>query len=478
MKGFRAFSVAAIVALAAGCSSSINTPPPLPTPSGKPPPSNSIQHVVILLQENRSFNNIFMGFPGAETATEGNCIPYQPPSGKEICSDPSQPVKLHPVSLQTCRIAGCFDLAHSHADFEAEVDENPATHVLRMDGFDTIRLGTTGSGPPALFIPYAYIPREEVQPYWDMASQYTLADHMFSTATTDSFVAHQEVISGTTALNSNESITNVPSNMPWGCDGVQGETTDLILKTGVVEPGKGPFPCFTQWKTMADVLDAAGVSWRYYVESWNQYSPYGEFSGRVWDAFDAIKSVRYGPDWKNVVNPNTAIFKDLQNHALPSVSWLIPTLPDSDHPASGCDKGPHWVTTVVNAIGKSPYWKNTAIIILWDDWGGWYDPVPPPQLDYTSLGMRVPMIVISPFAKRHFVSKTQYEFGSVLKFIEQNFGAGSLGSTDVRANSIGDVFDFKQQISPFKPITLPIPGPCHQLPADSVIIRNDGGVPD
>ena len=101
------------------------------------------------------------------------------------------------------------------------------------------------------------------------------------------------------------------------------------------------------------------------------------------------------------------------------------------------------------ATGKTP-----LILITWDEWGGWYDGVPPPQLDYATLGMRVPLIIISPYAKKHYVSKTQYEFGSILKFIEQNFGTGSLGSTDVRANSIGDALDFTQQPSAFKPIPI------------------------
>jgi phospholipase C len=131
----------------------------------------------------------------------------------------------------------------------------------------------------------------------------------------------------------------------------------------------------------------------------------------------------------------------------------------------------------VDAVGESPYWKNTAIVVLWDDWGGWYDNVPPPQLDYTSLGLRVPMIVISPFAKRHYVSKTQYEFGSVLRFIEQNFGAGSLGSTDARANSIADVFDHKQ-FTTFQSIAKPQPHACHTPISAKKLIELEGGVPD
>jgi phospholipase C len=475
VKRFQA-TIAAALLLAGGCSSSISTPAPLPSSSGHP--TASIQHVIIMLQENRSFNTMFMGFPGAETANQGFCKEYDPGHGEKPVCPRGQEVKLHAISLKTGPPDQGKDIGHNHAIFESEYDGG------KMDNFGSNCLGTVcgGSiGQPAGKYPYAYVKRSEVQPYWDMAHQYTLADHMFSTATTDSFVAHQQMIAGTTALNSQESLVDTPSNRPWGCDGFKGTVTGVIFKSGVVKPFGGPFPCLNQYKTMADVLDAAGVSWKYYVESLDPSSPYFDFSGTVWDAYDAIKNVRYGPDWKKVIMPNTTIYKDLKNGSLAQVSWVIPQVLDSDHPASGSTSGPSWVSSVVNAVGKSQYWQNTAIVILWDDWGGWYDNVPPPQLDYTSLGMRVPMIVVSPFAKPHNVSKTQYEFGSVLKFIEENFGTGSLGTTDERANSIDDVFNFSQSPIRFQTIRAPY-GPNYFLqhraqPSPERIIEHDHGVP-
>jgi phospholipase C len=432
----------------------------------------------VLFQENRSFNNLFMSFPGADTSTTGACKPYTPPQHKEICPGPTPtPVPLKSITLETCRCLGGTDIEHGHKTFEAEYDGG------KMDGFDTISFGTTGGGGPALFYPYAYVVRREVQPYWDMAGTYALADHMFSTATTDSFVAHQQIIAGTTALNSHESLVDTPSSIPWGCDNPdRNTTTGLIFTNGTVKEFGGPFPCLTQYKTMADVLDAAGVPWKFYVASYDLNSKYVDFSGEVWNGYDAIKGVRYGDDWKNISIPNTNIFKDISNGTLPAVSWVIPILADSDHPASGNNKGPSWVTSVVNAIGKSSYWKSTVIVVLWDDWGGYYDNVPPPQLDYTSLGMRVPMIVISPFAKKHLVSKTQYEFGSVLKFIEQNFGTQSLGTTDVRANSIADMLNVNQARTAFRRIAAPYDQSyfMHQRgeTRSKQIIEKDGGPPD
>lgn len=470
MKHFRALVVAAIVA-STGCSSTLNTPAPVPTSSNNP--GAAIQHVIVMFQENRSFNNLFMSFPGAETSTTGACAPFSPPgTSKVYCAD-GQPVALKPITLETCRCLGGKDIEHGHRGFEAEYDSG------KMDGFNAIRQGTVGIGPWAGLYPYAYVVRREVQPYWDMASKYTIADHMFSTATTDSFVAHQQIIAGTTRLNDRESLTDTPSSIPWGCDNeIKSTTTGVILTSGKVQSFGGPFPCFTQYKTMADVLDAANVSWKFYVAS-----PNDDFSGEVWNGFDAIKHVRYGPDWKkNMSMPNSNVLRDIKNGALPSVSWVIPLLPDSDHPASGNNKGPSWVSSVVNAVGKSQYWNSTAIVVLWDDWGGFYDGVAPPQLDYTSLGMRVPMIVISPFAKPHYVSKTQYEFGSVLKFIEQNFGTGSLGTSDVRANSIGDIFNFTQQPQRFETINAPYPASLflghRTLPSAQQVIQKTHEVPD
>jgi phospholipase C len=176
-----------------------------------------------------------------------------------------------------------------------------------------------------------------------------------------------------------------------------------------------------------------------------------------------IAAVRYGAEWKTNVTTTkpwqNTIFTDIDNNALPAVSWVIPSNTDSDHPGGKNDNGPPWVATVVNAIGESSYWDTTAIIIVWDDWGGFYDHVPPPIQDqWGGLGFRVPMLIVSPYARigsasqGGYISHTQYEFGSILKFIEDNWNLGSLGTTDARANSIVDSFDFSQQPRPFTQI--------------------------
>jgi phospholipase C len=436
-------------------------------------PSHAIAHVVILLQENRSFDNLFAGFPGANTTMQGLCK-AGPPWCKVAREVPLKPIPLAegPAGL------GGKDICHSHQCFALECDPD-AAHVCRNDGFDLIDFGESQGGPSAKLYPYSYVRHSDVAAYWKLAKQYALADEMFFTETAASFVAHQTILSGTARLNDRESLTDQPDAMPWGCDAPVGTASAVIFTDGRVSEFGGPFPCFNQYRTMADLLDAAGVSWRYYVDSF--HVSYPDLSSYAWNGFDAIEQVRFGPDWKHdISSPNANIFNDVQAGTLPAVSWVIPLLNDSDHPASGCDGGPRWVAKIVNAIGTSRYWESTAIVLLWDDWGGWYDNVKPPQITYTRLGFRVPMVVISPFAKPHTVSHTRYTFGSVLKFVEQTFGLGSLGTSDASSNSISDVFDFAQPPIAFSPAPLPHARACAGATPKNLarIVKQDGGPPD
>jgi phospholipase C len=174
-------------------------------------------------------------------------------------------------------------------------------------------------------------------------------------------------------------------------------------------------------------------------------------------AYQAIKHIYTGPDWKkDMISPPQQILTDVANGNLRSVSWVTPSWTNSDHSGSGSNTGPSWVTSVVNAIGESQYWDSTAIFVFWDDYGGWYDPVPQPYADIDGLGMRVPMLVISPYARHGRVSHVQYEHGSILKFVEDTFGLGRLTKVDTRANSPArDCFNFLQSPRPFVPITAP-----------------------
>jgi phospholipase C len=375
---------------------------------------------VIVIQENRSFDNLFATFPGADGTKKGllNNGTY---------------VNLKPRNLESNLV-----LDNSWPAFQVDYDGG------KMDGFNLVWVNEH-----RCTCAFQYVKPKQIQPYWSMAKQYVLADHMFPTMASGSFTAHQDLIRGDTKLNSYESLVDFPTHGPWGCDAPPGVTTSLLTSSDQYLQNGGPYPCFT-YATLRDLLDAKNVSWKYYTPTIQTHG------GDIWNAFDAIKQVRSGSEWTtNISSPETNIFSDISANKLPAVSWIVPDGQNSDHPAQGLwgihkDTGPAWVAQIVNAIGQSSYWNSTAVIVVWDDWGGFYDHVAPPQLDYTGLGFRVPMLVVSPYAKPGYVSHTQYEFGSILKFVEQTFNLGNLGTTDVRATSIGDVFNFSQPRNKFK----------------------------
>jgi phospholipase C len=406
-----------VLILTAGCGGSARSAVPLPTTMSAAQQSSAllrnskIQHVVIIIQENRSVDNLFNGFPGADTVTTG-------------VTHTGKIVPLKPRSL-----AYPGDPYHSHLAWEVDYRDGA------LNGFDIL----TVRNQPRTFT-YSYVPRSETRPIWDLATRFTFADRMFQSNTGPSFPAHEYLVAGQSAL----AAENPDSKGVWGCDSPPQTTVRVLLpKTGDTIPG--PFPCF-HYQTLADVLDAKGISWRY-------YAPRIGHDGFVWSAYQAVSQIRFGPDWsQKVISPETKILKDVARGDLAAVTWITPDSHNSDHAGSRRNSGPQWVASIVNAIGASPYWNSTAIFITWDDWGGWYDHVAPPSLDPMGLGFRVPMIVVSPYAKTGYVSHVQHEFGSILKFTETHFGLPSLFTTDLRSDDLSDCFNFGHAATPFVPI--------------------------
>jgi phospholipase C len=383
---------------------------------------------VIVIQENRSVDNLFQGFPGADTRPYG----YDS-AGKKI--------KLKPVGLDIQ-----WDLAHSSTSFFAACDGQgsfPGTDC-NMDGFDQEYwdCGHSGYPPcPNQNPPYSYVPRDETEPYFEMGEQYVFADRMFSSNfDASSFVSHQYIIAGQSS-----SAVDYPSGW-WGCYGGRGDKIPTVTQERQISGSIRA--CFDN-ATLGNELDKAGLSWRYYASADNQ-------DGGEWSAYQAIKRIYYGPDWKkDVISPQTLFFDDVTNGKLPVVSWVTPTCANSDHAGCGSASGPSWVASLVNAIGESKYWKSTAIFIFWDDYGGWYDHVPPKLIDYDGLGFRMPLLIVSAYAKKGYVSHKRYEHGSILKFIEDRFGLPRLSASDARANSPTDCFDFSRAPRTFSRIKAP-----------------------
>jgi len=384
-----------------------------------------IRHVVIVFQENRTPDYLFQGLPGADIS-------------KIAIDSQGKPVRLQPVSL-----AAGYDLGHGHSSFVTDYDDG------KMDGFDR------GLPQKIHLRPFGYAPPSEVEPYHEMARQYVFGDHMFQSNEGPSFPAHLYIISGRATdekllpyyVAANPRLGQSKEAAPGGCD-APGSTTVKTIDPIFGSAGPTPFPCFDPL-VLSDLLDAKDVSWRYY-----QQSP----GAGLWQAFDAVHHVRYGRDYANVIWPSTTVLTDIAQHRLPSVTWIMPGGAWSDHAGKHARaKGPSWVAAIVNAIGESAYWKDTAIFITWDDWGGWYDHVAPPIDNYYELGFRVPLIVISPYARQGYVSKKHHEFGSILAFTEETFGIakGSLHGTDQRADDLADAFDFTQKARVFKHIDAP-----------------------
>src|SRR5579863_6178081 len=397
----------ALAATLTGCVTVFNPSAPLPAPVAgySNRAAAKIRHVVIIFQENRTPDDLFNGFPGADTVRRG-------------LNSHGREVKLQPLGLTEP-----YDLGHSHSAFNTEY------HDGKLDGFDkeSSQCFSLNVCIPADVRAYGYVPRQEVQPYFVMATRYTFGDRMFQTNEGPSFPAHQYIVSGTSTIANGSSLRAADNPFDptgganGGCDSPAGSLVAVIDSAGLEE--QGVYPCFDRISLM-QLLDAKSLSWRYYQAA---------VGAGIWNGPDAVLPIFRSRGFStDVVAPSSQVLKDVANGKLADVVWVTPTALASDHARATNGSGPSWVAAVVNAIGKSPYWKDTAIFVTWDDWGGWYDHVAPP----------------------HYNS---YELGSILKFTEEVFGLPSLHTTDERADDLFDCFDFSKSPGKFVPIPAPYP---------------------
>jgi phospholipase C len=377
--------------------------------------NHKIKHVVVIIQENRSVDNLFNGFPGANTVR----------SGKNT--------RHHTVPLVETLLTAPYDLSHKHGSWIQDYNDG------NMDGFNRESVSCIAHNrcPSQGVAAYGYVPESEIEPYWQMAKEYVFGDDMFQSNEGPSFPAHQYIISGTSTIangseyKASENSSNTRHKRHnGGCDSRPGTTVETIDQYGK----KGPkvFPCFTR-KSIMDLMNQHDVSWHYYQAIGG---------AGAWNAVDAIRQIWEGRSYDNVEWPSSRVLTDIEDGHLADVTFVTPTAEASDHAGKTNGSGPSWVASVVNEIGESDYWKSTAIFIVWDDWGGWYDHVTPVRYNSYELGFRVPLIVISPYAKSGYISHDQHEFGSILHFIEKVFNLGSLGTTDARADDLSSCFSF------------------------------------
>jgi len=423
------------------------------------------QHIIVIFQENRTPDNLFYAlctnFP---CSTNPNNTQYNIQTANWLDKTSSTGF-TQPTGVA---LANGYDLDHSHGGWKKECDLNTTTNQCRMDG-----AGTSKNRGAYIFVNNtvdAKHPQGILAPYLTLATTYGWANFMFQTNQGPSFPAHQYIFGGTSARDAagDAAGTFISENFnggPAGCYAKDGETTSIIDSTGketvfTIDYATGNDTCFTGRKTMADLLDGAGIGWKYYSTRGGGT----DGGGSIWTAPDAIQAICVpdaahqnctGTEWANHVDLTPAhVLNDLGANGNPcnlqGVSWVIPTSANSDHPG-GSSGGPDWVASIVNALGNSSctdtvnghtltYWQDTAVVISWDDFGGFYDHVPPtilpsPEGGY-QLGFRVPMIFVSAYTPSGYINNRNHDFGTVLRFIEHNFGLGegALGFADSRGS--------------------------------------------
>jgi phospholipase C len=367
-----------------------------------PVPENftAIQHTVFIINENHTFDNYFGTFPGADGTTTGLLSTGQ---RMALSSMPDSDSGVNLCNSWECSLR--------------------AIDAGKMDKFDVISGGTWNA--------YKQATPQEIPNYWAYARRFTLADRYFTSVHGPSLPNHLFAI---TAQSGGAIDNGGNPGSGTDCEGGLWGTVTVIDEHG--NYSQQP-PCF-YFKTMPEDLEEAGISWRYYAEGGGFLSVMG--------------NIRHSAMWAENIMAPAQFIADAKGGHLPAVSWLLPPGEYSEHPPGSMCEGENWTVSVLNAVMQGPDWDSTAVFVTWDDFGGFYDHVAPPQVDQFGLGPRVPLLIISPYAKAGHVSHTVYDHSSVLKFIETRYNVQPLTSRDAAASNMLDSFDFSG--SPRPPLLL------------------------
>jgi phospholipase C len=435
------------------------------TPTLEAAPIAKFKHIIVVIQENRSPDNLFQGLCVPPFGTGSSCSTQPTGSQYNILTsnwlDKNSPTGFtQPLPIN---LGIAYDLSHSHKAFVSMYDKG------KMDGAGGIVC--LGACPVTPQFKYVGNDDHTLDPYLELATRYGWANYMFQTNQGSSFPAHQFLFGGTSAPSAPDDAAGIyasenstPVGATAGCLALATTTVQLIDPTGEHQK---IYPCF-EHQTLADVLDTSTISWKYYTPG----------VGLDWTAPNAIEHICQpslptggkciGPEFlSNVDLKPTDVLTDIGNCTLPEVSWVIPSGYNSDHAAKLVNVGgPAWVASIVNTLGNNPrctsgevYWHDTAILVTWDDWGGWYDHETPvilaqPMGDY-QYGFRVPLVFVSAYTPAGYVDNQRHDFGSVLRFIEHNFGIaeGALDFADARATTnLTTFYNLSLMPRPFLPI--------------------------
>ncbi len=413
-------------------------PPSLATLSSSPQGIHKIQHVIVIVQENRSFDSYFGTFPGADGIPKGVCVPDSLNGG---CVKPY-------VDHADSNNGG----PHQDPNSTADIDHG------KMDGFvNEAELHCHGVAPCPTDV-MGYHVKSDIPNYWTYARDFALDDHMYVSDHSWSLPTHMYIVSAWAADCSS------PAN-PMSC-----KSTDEPRNRTAASPR--PFA----WTDLTWLMHRYGVSWGYYLDHGAQQPGSKVGVPKIWNTLPGFTDVKQDHQ-ENNIQALSSYYARAKAGTLPQVSWIVPQPSDSEHPPALISAGQAYVTRVINAAMASPDWDSTAIFLTWDDWGGFYDNVVPPQVDSEGYGMRTPGIVISPYARQGFIDHQTLSTDAYLKFIENDFmdqarlNPANDGRPDSRpdvresiARNIGADFNFSQKprppvlLNPCPPTTL-IPAP-------------------
>jgi phospholipase C len=422
--------------------------------------TTSFQHIILIIQENRTPDNLFQGLCTNPAACSTQPGPRQYNIQTTGWLDNTSPTGTTDPPAVPFGLG--YDLSHAHSAFVKMCDLKNG--VCAMDGAANVACFPVAQPCPTK-PEFGYVDNSTgaVQPYLDLVKANGWGNYMFQTNQGPSFPAHQFLFGATSAPSADYDHTGIfaaeNTSGAAGCAAATTSTVPLINPQGF--EFTRIYPCF-EHPTLTDLLDATGVSWRYYGSSGGVWG--ASKAAGIWMAPNAIAHICVasgqtctGTEWtSNVKLAPSAILSDISTNCnLPGVSWVIPDSFNSDHISDVRNTGgPSWVASIVNAVGASPctnpdgssYWRSTAIIITWDDWGGWYDHEAPtiempPQGGY-QMGFRVPLIVVSASTPPGFISNSREDFGSVVRFIEWNFRIPEGALTFADARGTGDLTEF------------------------------------
>lgn len=359
--------------------------------------STPIEHFVTVMQSNHTFDSMFGLYPGANGIPEGTCIPVAP-------EDPTDPECIEPFVLTN----NGADLDHSHDTFAQQYRDG------RNDGFIGAYRARGEDGTVAM----GHYSEHEIPFSYNAADEYVLFDNFFTSASAGSVPNRMYWITGTPGLHSYEDVA-IPQN------------------------GWGDLP------TIFDRLEAEGIPWKFYIENYDATLTYrnrgirGTYAQVNWAPVLSFARFIDDPAFADNIVDLDRYFEDTANDELPAVSYVV-TVGSSGHPPGSITASERMLRRMVTSLQMSDAWETSAIQWAYDDWGGWYDHVPPPQIDEFGYGFRTPAQLVSPYAREGYIDSTLLDFTSILKFIEDNWQLEPLAERDRNAFSIASAFDFDQ----------------------------------